>query len=89
MSKPIKDFFEGAFQDMADSARAQHVVDRANCEAVKAEGKADIEEARANASPKVFQAKMQAERDEQLAQAKQRIIDAEERIDEAKFIQSK
>lgn len=84
MSKTVKEFLGDAFQDMAESAKAQHVVDKANFNAVKAEGKADIAEAKANANPKVFQAAMQKERDEQLAQANERIRAAQQRIDTAK-----
>ena len=39
-------FFKKAFKDMKDSAKAQHAVDKANFEAVKAESKADFEENR-------------------------------------------
>lgn len=71
MSKTIIEFLEESFQDMAESAQAQHQVDKANFNAVKAEGNANIEEARANANPKVLQARMQVERDEQIAQARE------------------
>ena len=37
-------FFKEAFHDMAEDARAQHQVDKANLEAVKAESKATWEE---------------------------------------------
>lgn len=39
-------FLKKAFQDMKESARAQHEVDKANFEAVKAESKANFEENR-------------------------------------------
>ena len=37
-------FLKKAFQDMKESAKAQHEVDKANFEAVKAESKATFEE---------------------------------------------
>ena len=39
-------FFKKAFKDMKESAKAQHQVDKANFEAVKAESKANFEENR-------------------------------------------
>ena len=42
----VKDFFGKAFKDMKDSAKAQHEVDKANFNAVKAESKANFEENR-------------------------------------------
>ena len=42
----IGNFFKGAFSDMKESAKAQHEVDKANFEAVKAESKANFEENR-------------------------------------------
>ena len=42
----IKAFFKKAFSDMKDSAKAQHEVDKAEFEAVKAESKASFEENR-------------------------------------------
>ena len=39
-------FFKKAFRDMKESAKAQHAVDKANLEAVKAESKANFEENR-------------------------------------------
>lgn len=42
----IKNFFKRAFKDMGESAKAQHEVDKANLEAVKAESKANFEENR-------------------------------------------
>ena len=40
------EFFKKAFQDMKESAKAQHEVDKANFEAVRAESKANFEENR-------------------------------------------
>ena len=42
----IKAFFKKAFGDMKESAKAQHEVDKAEFEAVKAESKANFEENR-------------------------------------------
>ena len=42
----VKEFFGKAFEDMKESAKAQHEVDKANFEAVKAESKANFEENR-------------------------------------------
>jgi len=42
----IKDFFGKAFQDMKESAKAQHEVDKANFKAVKVESKVNFEENR-------------------------------------------
>ena len=41
-----KGFFKKAFKDMGDSAKAQHEVDKANLNAVKAESRANFEENR-------------------------------------------
>lgn len=37
----IKKFFQNAFNDMKESAKAQHEVDKAEFQAVKAESKAN------------------------------------------------
>lgn len=42
----VKEFFKNAFNDMKESAKAQHEVDKAEFEAVKAESKASFEENR-------------------------------------------
>ena len=78
----IKDFFKRAFSDMKESTRAQHEVDKANFAAAKAEAKANWEEAKM--SPSQRQAKMQEERDAQIAAANERRAAAEARIDAAK-----
>lgn len=83
MSK-VKEFFKGAFEDMKESAKAQHEVDKANFAAAKAESKAQWEEAMAMGDPNKHKAMMQAERDEQIAAANKRIAEAQERIDSAK-----
>jgi len=42
----IKNFFKNAFSDMKESAKAQHEVDKAEFEAIKAESGANFEENR-------------------------------------------
>jgi len=69
---------------MKESAKAQHEVDKANFEAAKAESKAQWEEAKAMRDPEKRKAMMQAERDEQIAAAKTRTAEAQERIEAAK-----
>lgn len=78
----IKQFFKKAFGDMKESAKAQHEVDKANFEAAKAESKAQWEEAKM--SPKARQKKMQEEREQQIAVAKERTAAANARIEQAK-----
>lgn len=78
----VKDFFKKAFGDMKASAEAQHEVDKAQFEAVKAESKAQWEEAKM--TPAGRQALMQDERDKQIAAANERAAAAQSRIDLAK-----
>ena len=78
----IKSFFKKAFADMKENTKAQHEVDKANFDAIKAEAKANWEEAKL--SPAQRQMKIQAERDAQIAQANQRKAAADARIDTAK-----
>lgn len=96
----IKKFFQNAFSDMKDSAKAQHEVDKAEFAAVKAESKANFEENRgrntfakadakkswydAHMSPSERAAKMQEERETKIAEAQQREADAQSRIDATK-----
>ena len=75
-------FFKKAFSDMKESAKAQHAVDKANMDAVRAESKAQWEEAKM--TPAARQAKMQREREEQIAEATKRREEAQARIDEAR-----
>ena len=77
----IKAFFKKAFGDMKDSAKAQHEVDKANMAAIKAESKAQWEEAKAIGKPETRKKAMQAQRDEQIAEANKRKAEAEARID--------
>jgi len=46
MAEKKEGFFKKAFREMKESAKAQHEVDKANLEAVKAESKANFEENR-------------------------------------------
>ena len=46
MTEKKENFFKKAFREMAEDARAQHEVDKANFQAVKAESKANFEENR-------------------------------------------
>ncbi len=80
----MSEFFKKAFADMKESARAQHEVDKANFAAVKAESRAQWEEAKAMRDPELRKAMMQAERDEQIAAAKARTAEAQTRIDALK-----
>lgn len=77
-------FLKKALNDMRESAKAQHEVDKANFAAVKAESRANWEEAKAMGDPAKHKAMMQAERDEQIADAKKRQAEAAARIDAAK-----
>lgn len=79
----MKEFFKNAFNDMKESAKAQHEVDKANFEAVKAESKANWEEAKAMGRVDTGKAMMQAEREQQISDAKERTKAAYERIDNA------
>ena len=78
----MANFLKKAFNDMKESAKAQHDVDQANLAAVKAESRATWEEAKM--TPAQRQAKMQEERDAQIAEAKAREQAAKERIEAAK-----
>ena len=78
----IKEFFKKAFFDMKASTKAQHEVDKAQFEAVKAESRAQWEEAKM--SPAGRQAKMQQDREAQIAAARERTAAAQERADAAK-----
>ena len=80
----MSNFFKKAFDDMKESAKAQHEVDKANFAAVKAESKANWEEAKAMGKPETRKAVMQAQRDEQIAAARARAEEAQGRIDALK-----
>ena len=76
----IKAFFKNAFSDMKANAKAQHEVDKANMAATKAESRAQWEEAKAMGKPETRKKVMQAQRDEQIAEANKRKAEAEARI---------
>ena len=78
----VKEFFKNAFDDMKESTKAQHEVDKANFAAAKAEAKANFEEAKM--SPSQRQGKMQEEREAQIAEANERKAAAEARIQATK-----
>ena len=74
----LKEFFKKAFADIKQSAKDQHEVDKANLAAVKAEAKAQWEEAKR--TPKQQQEAMRQKQAEQVAAAKVREAEAKERI---------
>lgn len=80
----IINFFKKAFGDMKESARAQHQVDKANFAAVKAESKAQFEEAKAMGNPETMKKIQEEQRGAQIIEANERIASAQKRIDEAK-----
>ena len=80
----MAEFFKKAFQDMKESAKAQHEVDKANLAAVKAESKAQWEEAKALGDPSRRKAIMQAKRDRQIEAANEKTAAAQARIDAVK-----
>lgn len=82
-------FLKKAFADIKQSARNQHQVDKANFEAVKAESRAQWEEAKAQSRPTARKAAEEARREEQIDQAQARTAAARERIDAAKNAQGK
>lgn len=77
----MSNFLKNAFQDMKESSKAQHQVDKANLDAVRAESKAQWEEAKGMRSPETRKAILQAERDKQIAAANERIAAAQVRIE--------
>lgn len=90
----MANFIKKAFEDMKDSARAQHQVDKAEFEAVKAESKASFEEnrghntfarAKADAKKSWDNAHMspsdRAQKEQEARDA--RITDAKQRTEEA------
>ena len=80
----IINFFKKAFGDMKESARAQHQVDKANFAAVKAESKAQFEEAKAMGRPETMKKIQKEQRGAQIKEANERIAAAQKRIDEVK-----
>ena len=84
MTEKKENFLKKAFKDMAQSAKAQHEVDKANFQAAKAEAKANWEEAKAMSNPQFFKISQQKKHDEMIAEANDRIAAAQKRIDNAK-----
>mgnify|MGYP000831309754 CR=1 FL=1 len=80
----MANFFKKAFEDMKESAKAQHAVDKANFEATKAQARAQWEEVKANSKPQIRKAAEQAKRDEAIALAKEKTAQAKKRIDAVK-----
>ncbi|MBE5786679.1 MAG: hypothetical protein E7324_03980 [Clostridiales bacterium] len=80
----MTNFLKKAIQDMKESAKAQHEVDKANFSAAKAEAKAQWEEAKAMSKPDTRQTIMRQERDRQLEEANARQAAAQARIDAVK-----
>ncbi len=76
----MRQFLKRAFADMKASAKAQHVVDKAQWKAVKAEARADFEEHRGGN----VTARLQKERESALAEAEKRCAAAEERYEAAR-----
>ena len=98
----MANFLKKAFDDMKENAKAQHEVDKAEFDAVKAESKAFFEENKfhntlakakadskkswddAHMSPAQRADKMQEERNDRIAAAKERTAAANERFENAK-----
>ena len=80
----VKEFFQNAFNDMKENAKAQHEVDKANLAAAKAESKAQWEEAKAIGNAEMRKAEIQKHHEAQIAEANERISQAQARINAAK-----
>ena len=80
----IKTFFRNAFSDMKQSAKEQHMVDKANFAAAKAEAGAQFEEAKAMGRPETMKKIRKEQRDAQIREANERIAAAQKRRDDAK-----
>ena len=74
----VKEFFKKAFSDMKEEAKAQHELDKANFEAVKAESKANFEAAKR--TPDEMRAERQKAREKQIKEAKDREAKAKAKI---------
>ena len=73
-----------AFKSMKESAKAQHELDKANFAAAKAEARANFAEAKAMSRKDTREALAAEERAAQIAEANERIANAEARIKAAK-----
>ncbi len=78
-------FFKRAFNDMKESTRRQHEIDKANFKAHKLEAKASFEEHKAMNRRETRKAIEEKEYQEQMQEAKARQEAAEKRIAEAKM----
>ena len=77
-------FFKRACNDMKESARRQHEIDKANFKAHKLEAKASFEEYKAMSRRDTRKAIEEREYEEQMQEAKARQEAAEKRIEKAK-----
>ena len=89
--EPVKEkekigFFKRAFNDMKESTRRQHEIDKANFKAHKLEAKASFEEHKAMNSRETRKAIEEKEYQEQMQEAKARQEAAEKRIEKAKRV---
>lgn len=80
----MAEFFKKAFHDMKEDAKAQHQVDKAQFAAIKAESKAQWEEAKAMRNPETYRSMRRAEQEKEIAAADARKAEAQARIDAAK-----
>ena len=78
----MSEFFKNAFKDMKESAAAQHKIDKANFQAVKTENKAQWEAAKA--APSIRTAQRKAKKDQELAEAEERLAAAQEHFEAVK-----
>ena len=94
MGKKKENFIKKAFKDMANNAKAQHEVDKANFQVVKAESKANFEEnrgentfKRAKENAKKFWNKAKTNPSEKQSQIRQeqqnQIVQSQQRIKDA------
>ena len=87
--EPVKEkekigFFKRAFNDMKESTRRQHEIDKANFKAHKLEAKASFEEHKAMSRRDTRKAIEEREYEKQMQEAKARQEAAEKRIEKAK-----
>lgn len=82
--RTICDFFNGAFDDMKESAKLQHKIDKANYEATKLESKAFYQEQKRQSNPKVRTAAEKARMEQELEAAEQRKAEAQAKLDSIK-----
>lgn len=80
----VKKFFKDAFEDMKQDAKAQHEVDKANFQAVKAQSRANLEKVKVCGSVSKHKEIKQAQRDEQLKIAQEKINRANAEIEKLK-----